>query len=103
MLLIDIHKLDIILADPITLGTLKRQVDRVGRVFGFQGEDIGVLGGAEDFGERVEVNSKSDVAVASKGGKSARGHEHADERDVGVVHCLKGDARVIAVEIAVLN
>lgn len=82
MFLINIHKLDVILADSIVLGVLKDQIQRIRRIGSLEGEDILVLGGAEDFGEGVQVDSESNVAVASVWRKPFMGKLHRDEGDV---------------------
>ena len=88
MLLINIHELQIILADAIILAALKHQVENIRRVLGLEREDILVLRGAKDFGEGGEVYAEGDVAVASKGGKGFGFEHHGHEGDVGVVHGL---------------
>lgn len=103
MLLIDIRELDLILTHAVRFRALKHQVHHVRRILGFQGEDVVVLSGAEDFCERDEVDAQSDVAVASVGGEAFCFEDHGDQRDVRVVHGLEGDAGVVAVEVAVLD
>lgn len=103
MLLIDIHQLDIVLGEPLTLRALKHQIHNVGRVHSFESEDVLVGGGAEDFREGGQVYAEGDVAVAAEGGEGGGVEEHADEGDVGVVHGLEGDAGIVAVEVAVLH
>lgn len=103
MLLINIHKLNIILAQPIGLCALKHQIHDIGRVFCFEREDILVVCGAQDFRERGEVDAERDVPVASEGAEGGGVEEHADERYVAVVHGLEGNAGVVAVEVAVLD
>lgn len=103
MFLVDIHKLNVILADPVGVGVLKHQVDYVGRVVRFERQDVILLRCAEHFCQRDEVDSQRNVAVASVRREAFGPQDHGDERDVRVVHGLKGDAGVIAVEVAVLN
>lgn len=103
MLLIDIHELDIILAQPITLAALKHQVDHIWGVVCLEGQDIFILRAPQHFHERAEIDAESDVAVAAEGGEGFGFEHHGDEGYVGVVHRLEGDAGVIAVEIAVLD
>lgn len=67
MLLINIHQLDIILADPITARALKRQVDAIRRVLRLQRQNIVVLRRPQDFGQGVQVDAERDVAVAAVG------------------------------------
>jgi hypothetical protein len=70
MLLINIHKLQVILAQSITLAALEDQIKNIRRVLGLDGQDIFILGGAENFCKGGEVDTKSYVAVASVGGET---------------------------------
>ena len=103
MLLIDVHELDIIFAEPITLAAFKNQVDGIRMVIGFQCQDVFVLCTSEDFHQGAEINAKSNVAVTSKRGEGFCFEHHRYQSDVGVVHGLQRDAGVIAVEVAVLD
>ena len=103
MLLIDIHKLDIILAQPVAFAALKNQIDNVRRIFRLQRQYVFILRTSQHLHERGEVDAEGDVAVAAERGKGFCFEHHGDEGDVGVVHGLEGDAGVIAVEIAVLH
>jgi len=103
VLLINIHKLDIILGDAVVRWAHEDEVDDVWGVFSLECEDVRGLCCTEDFGERVEVDAESDVTVAAIGLELLGAQHHGDEGDVRVVHCLEGDAGVIAVEIAVLD
>ncbi len=103
MLLINIHKLDIILAHPICLVVLEHQIDYIRRVFRLECEDILILRGSQYFGEGCEVDSERDVAVTAVGREGVCSEHHGDEGDVGVVHSLECNAGVIAVEVAVLH
>ena len=103
MLLVNIHELDIILADPSVVVGLKDEVDDVGRVLSLDGEDVIAAGSAKHLCERAQVDTEGNVAVAAEGVKGFGLEHHGDEGDVGVVHGLQRDARVIAVEVAVLN
>jgi hypothetical protein len=67
MLLIDIHQLDIVLAQPIRLLALKHQIHHVGRILGLEREDIVVLRGAQHLGQRAQVDAQRQVAVAAVG------------------------------------
>ena len=102
VLLINVHQLDVVLADAICRGTLEDEVHHVRAVLSLKGEHIGALCGAEDFGERVEVDAERNVAVAAVWLELLRSQHHGHERDVRIVHGLERDARVIAVEVAVL-
>ena len=103
MLLIDVHELDVVLAQPVALLALKHHVHDVGRVLGLEREDVLVRGAAEHLCERGQVDAERDVPVAAEGREAFRLEHHRDERDVGVVHGLQGDARVVAVEVTVLD
>lgn len=103
MLLVDIHELDIILADAVRSIVLKHQIDDIRRILRLDSQDIIVLRRPQDLGERAKIDAERDVAVASKGRERLGTQQHGHEGDVGVVHSLQGDARVVAVEIAVLD
>lgn len=103
MLLVNVHKLDIVLAEAVGLGALEHQVNGIGRVLGLEGEDVFVLGGAEDLGQGEQVDAEGDVTVAAVGGEALSAEKHGDQGNVGVVHGLESDAGVIAVEVAVLD
>jgi hypothetical protein len=103
VLLVNVHKLEVVLGDPVGLGALKHEVEHVGRVLGLEREDVLVLGGTQHLGERGEVDAERDVAVAAERRETLGLEHHRHERDMAVVHCLQGDAAVIAVEVAVLH
>jgi hypothetical protein len=103
VLLVDVHELDIVLADPVGRAVLEDEVDDIGRILGLEGEDVVALGGAEHLCERAQVDTEGDVAVAAEGRKGLGPQQHGDEGNVGVVHGLQRNTRVIAVEIAVLD
>jgi hypothetical protein len=103
MLLVDVHELDVVLADPVVGCVLEDQVDDVRRVLCLERQDIVALCSAQHLCERAEVDAKGDVAVASEGREGLGSQQHGDEGDVGVVHGLQGDAGVIAVEVAILD
>ena len=102
MLLINVHQLDVVLAESVAFAALEHQVDDIWRIFSLQCEDIFILGRAQDFRQGGQVDAESDVAVTSKWGEHLGFEHHGYEGDVGVVHGLEGDAGVIAVEVAVL-
>ena len=102
MLLINIHKLDIILAQPITLAALKHQIDNIWGIIRLEGQDILVLGASEHFHERAEIDAESDIAITAEGGEGFGFEHHGDESDVRIVHGLEGNAGVIAVKITIL-
>ena len=103
MLLVNVHELDVVLAQPVALRALEHQVDDIRRILGFECEDVIVLCAAQDFGEGSEVDAEGKVAVAAEGREGLGLEHHGDESDVGVVHGLERDAGVIAVEVAVLD
>lgn len=103
VLLIDIHELQVILAQPIVLAALKNQVEDIRSIFSLDGQDVFVLGSAQDFGKGGEVETESDVAIAAVGGERLGLEHHGDQGDVGVVHGLEGNAGVIAIEVAILD
>ena len=102
MLLIDIHKLDIILAQPVTFAALEYQVDNIRRILRLQGQYVLVLCASQHLHERGEIDAQSNVAVTAERGERFGFEHHGDEGDVGIVHGLEGDAGVIAVEVAIL-
>lgn len=103
MLLINVHELDVVLAQSVALCALENQVDNIGRVLGLEGEDIFVLCAAEDLGEGGKVDAECEVAVAAERREGFGLEHHGDEGDVGVVHGLERNTGVIAVEVAVLD
>lgn len=103
MLLVDIHELDIILAETVGLGALEHEVDGIGRVIRLERQDVFVLGGAQHLGQGDQVDTQGDVAVAPVGREPLCLQQHRHQRHVRVVHGLEGDPRVIAVEVAILN
>lgn len=102
MLLIDVHKLDIIFAQSITFAALEHQIHNIRRIFRLQRQYVLILRASQHLHERSEIDAQRDVTVAAEGREGFGFEHHRDEGDVGVVHGLEGDARVIAVEVAVL-
>jgi hypothetical protein len=103
VLLVNVHQLQVVLAQPVVLAVLEDEVEHVGRVVGLDRQDVLVLGRAQDLGEGAEVDAQRNVAVAAKGREALGLEHHRHERDVRVVHGLQRDARVVAVEVAVLH
>jgi hypothetical protein len=103
VLLVDVHELDIVLADPVALGALEHQVDDIRRVLRLESEDVFVLCAAEDFCEGSKVDAEGKVAIAAEGREGLGLEHHGDKGDVGVVHGLERDTGVIAIEVAVLH
>ena len=103
MLLVNVHQLDVVLADSIALGALENEVDNIGRIFSLESEDVLVLGSTKDLLQRDEVDAKCDIAIASGGRERVGLEQHGNEGDVAVVHGLETDARVVTFEVAVLD
>lgn len=103
VLLVNVHKLDIILAQTVGLSALEHQVNGIGGVLRLEGENIFILGGTQNLGQGAKVDAESDVAVAAVWGEALCAEKHGDQGNMGVVHGLEGDTRVITVEVAVLN
>jgi hypothetical protein len=103
VLLVDVHELDIILADTVVLGVLKDEAEHVRRILRLQRQGIVVLGRAQHLLQTAEVDSQRDVSVAAELSKSLRLQMHRHQRYVRVVHRLQRDSRVIAVEVAILD
>ena len=75
MLLVNVHQLNVVLADPVAVGALKDNVDDIWRVFGLEREDVVGLSRAEHLLQRCEVDTESDVPVASER-RERLGFEH---------------------------
>jgi hypothetical protein len=103
VLLINVHQLDVILAEAIRFRIFEGEVDHIRRIFRFESENIFVLSSSKNFRKGGEVDAKRNVAVTAEWGEGFGLEHHGDEGDVGVVHCLERDAGVIAVEVAVLD
>jgi hypothetical protein len=103
MLLVNVHELDVVLADPVLATRLEHDIDDIGGVFRLYVENIIVPCCAEDLGQGAKVNTESDVSIAAVARKSVGLERHRDEGYVGVVHGLKVDTGIIAVEVAVLH
>jgi len=103
VLLVNIHKLQIVLAQSVTLAALEDQVENIRSIFRLDCQDILVLGCSKDFREGGKVNTEGDIAITSIRGEGLSLEHHGHKRDVGVVHCLERDTGIIAVEVAVLD
>lgn len=103
VLLVNVHELQVILADTVVLAALKDEVEHIRRVLSLERQDIFVLGSAQHLGQRCQVDTQGNVAVASVGGEAFSLEHHGHERNVRVVHGLQSNARVIAVEVTVLD
>jgi hypothetical protein len=82
VLLVNVHQLDVVLADSVALGALEDEVDDIRRVLGLEGQDVLVLSGTENLLQRDEVDAEGDVAVAAEGREGVGLEQHGDEGDV---------------------
>lgn len=103
MLLVNVHQLDVVLADSIALGALENEVDNIGRIFSLESKDVLVLGGTKDLLQRDEVDAECDVAIASEGREGVGLEQHGNEGDVAVVHGLETHAGIVTFEVAILD
>jgi hypothetical protein len=103
MLLVNVHELDVVLADPVLATRLKHDVDDIRGVFRLYVKNIIVPCRAEDLGQGTKVDTKSDVSIAAVAREGIGLEGHRDEGYVGVVHGLEVDAGIIAVKVAVLH
>ena len=67
MLLVNVHQLDIVLADPVAGLIFEDQIDHVGRVLRLDGEHVFVLSRTKHFCERAKVDSQGNVTIAAEG------------------------------------
>lgn len=103
MFLVNVHELEVVLADAVVLAALKHQVQDIRCVLGFERQNVLALSSSQHLGQRRQVDTEGNVAVASVGREAFGLEHHRHEGDVRVVHGLQGDARVIAVKVAVLD
>jgi hypothetical protein len=103
MFLINVHKFDVIFAQSVCLAALEYQVHDVWGIFGLQREDVLILRRFQDFRKGGQIDAEGKVAIATEGREAFGFEYHGDEGNVGVVHRLKCNARIIAIEITVLN
>jgi hypothetical protein len=103
VILVDVHELEIVFAQPITIGVLEYQVEHIRRVFSLEGQNILILSSTKDLGKGGEVDTQSYVTVAAVWGEAFGLEHHRDEGHMRVVHGLESDTGVIAVEVAVLD
>ena len=64
MLLINIHKFQVILAQPVTLAALKNKVQNIRRVLCLESENILVLSSTQDLRKGCEIDTKRNVTIA---------------------------------------
>lgn len=88
MLLVNVHELDVVLAQTIALAAFKHEIHHIRRIFRLQGEDVLILRAAENFHERRQVDTERKIAVAAKWGEGFSFEHHGHEGDMGVIHGL---------------
>ena len=103
MLLVNVHQLDVIFADSVVLRVLKDKVQAIWCILGLQCDHVFILGTSENLCEGIQVDSKSNVAVAAVWGETVGSEKHGYQGNMGIVHCLESDTSVIAVEVAILD
>jgi hypothetical protein len=103
VLLVDVHELDIILADTVVLGVFEDQAEHVRRVLRLQRQGIIALRRTQHLLQTAQVDSQRDVPVASELREALRLQMHRHQRDVRVVHRLQRNSRIIAVKVAILD
>lgn len=101
--LVNVYEFEVIFVDVVVFVVFEDEVQDIGSVFGFEGQDVFVLGGVENFGEGGEVDIECDVVVVLVGGEVFGFEYYGDEGNVGVVYSLQCDIGVIVVEVVVLN
>lgn len=67
MLLVNVHKLDVVLAQPVAFCALEDQVDNIRCVLSLESEDVLVLRATENFCEGGKVDAEGEVTVAAEG------------------------------------
>lgn len=103
MLLINVHEFDVIFAQSIAFAALKHQVYKIGVVLRLQCENVLILRTSQDLHEGTEVDAEGNIPVASERREGFCFEHHGHEGDVRIIHGLQGDARVIAVKVAILD
>lgn len=103
MFLVDIHELEVILANTVLIGALELEVQAVGCILGLEGELVIAGGSAQNLRERGKVETQGNVAIAAVRCERFGLEKHGHEGNMRVVHGLEGEAGVIAVEVAVLD
>lgn len=103
MLLINVHQLDVVLAQSVCVCALEYQVDHVRRIFSLQCKNILVVCATEHFCQGRQVDPQGNVAIAAERREGFGLEHHGDEGNVRVVHSLERNAGVIAIEVAVLD
>lgn len=103
MFLVDVHELQIVLADAVVVCRLEQQVENVGSVLSFKSHNVLILGGAKDLGQGRQVDTEGNVAITSVWYKTFCLEKHGHKGNVGVIHGLQRYARIIAVKVAILD
>lgn len=65
VLLVDIHELQIILAQPIAVTALENQIEHIWCILGLERQDIFALGSTKNFRQRCQIDTKGEIAIAS--------------------------------------
>lgn len=66
MLLVDVHKLQLVFRRPLGVFVLVDEVENIGRIFGLESEQILVSRRAQHLGEGGQVDTERDIAVATE-------------------------------------
>ena len=82
MLLINVHKLDIILAQPVAFTAFKHQVDNIWGVVCLERQDVFILGASKHFHKGAQVDAEGNVAIAAEGGEGFGFEHHGDKGNV---------------------
>jgi len=85
---------------PALTGRLEHEDNAIGpAILGFDGEDVVVVGAAENLGHVGEVQAHGEVAVAAVVIEGIGAEEERDERDAAGVHGLELQARAREFEV----
>jgi hypothetical protein len=103
VLLVNVHQLDIVLANAVVLRVLEDKVQGIRSILGLESKDVIVLSTPKHLRERREIDAEGYVTVAAKGAESFRLEVHRNESDMRVVHSLQSDPSIVAVKVAVLD
>ena len=66
MLLINVHQLDVVLADTIVLCALECEVDDIWCILRLECKDVLALCASKDLGEGGQVDTKSEISIAAE-------------------------------------
>lgn len=84
-------------------GVLEGQGEDIGGIISLKGDDIVVSGTAQDLGERDQVDAEGERAIASVGLESIVTEQQGNKSDVRVVHGLKRNTIIRAVEVGICD